>query len=111
MKRFTLALAAVVAMTMMGTQVAQAKAPKNGPKQAGTSSSSSFIKTMGNKNFHCYNRSYCGWCNYCWYPTYGCYGYYCPQQCSWFYWYQPWHCYLPTTYLTQYAPTTPGLTI
>jgi hypothetical protein len=47
---------------------------------------------------------YCNWIYYCWFPDYLCYGYYCPQACVWYFWYEPFCCYLPCTYIVEYVP-------
>lgn len=60
---------------------------------------------------HFRHHHYCGWRHYCWFPSYGCYGYYCPSACSWYYYYEPQQCYYPVSYITTYAPTTPGISI
>jgi hypothetical protein len=44
------------------------------------------------------------WNHYCWYGSYGCCGYYCPIECAWYYWYEPFYCYLPCRYLETYRP-------
>jgi hypothetical protein len=63
------------------------------------------------RHHHYRHHHYSSWRHYCWFPTYGCYGYYCPSACSWYYYYAPQQCYYPISYITTYAPTTPGITI
>jgi hypothetical protein len=56
-------------------------------------------------HFHTYYRHYKNWSHYCWFPSHHCYGYFCPTQCCWYYWYAPYNCYLPCSYMTNFAPT------
>ena len=51
------------------------------------------------KHFGC-----CHWNHFCWYGSFGCCGYYCPIQCGWYYWYEPFYCYLPVQYIETYRP-------
>jgi hypothetical protein len=48
--------------------------------------------------------SYCGWSSTCWLPKYGCRGCYCSQDSTWFYWCEPFCCYLPYRCVEQYPP-------
>jgi hypothetical protein len=52
----------------------------------------------------CHHYDYCHWDHYCWFGSFGCCGYYCPTRCCWFYWYEPFYCYLPVQYLETYRP-------
>ena len=52
----------------------------------------------------CYHSSFCNWSNFCWFGNYGCHGCYCPVRCCWYYWYEPYCCYLPCTYIQTYCP-------
>jgi len=56
-------------------------------------------------HFHgcCHHHWYTGWSRHCWLGH--CYGHYCPTTCGWYYWYEPFQCYLPVSYLTVYVPT------
>jgi hypothetical protein len=53
---------------------------------------------------HCYfHHDFC-WNHHCWLPHYGCCGYWHPYAHCWYYWYEPWCCYLPYTYIETYRP-------
>jgi hypothetical protein len=52
----------------------------------------------------CHYGDYCGWSRYCWFDRYGCCGCYCPERCCWYYWYEPYYCYLPCQYMQTYTP-------
>src|SRR5262245_5996201 len=48
---------------------------------------------------HCYHgREFRFWSNYCFDARYGCEIYYCPIRTCWYFWFEPWDCYLPCDY-------------
>jgi hypothetical protein len=54
----------------------------------------------------CYfHHDFC-WDHYCYLPRYGCCGYWHPYARCWYYWYQPYCCYLPYSCIETYAPST-----
>jgi hypothetical protein len=53
---------------------------------------------------YCHQYGYGHWSHYCWHGSFGCCGYYCPTTCGWFYWYEPFCCYLPVQYIETYRP-------
>ena len=56
-----------------------------------------------------YNRDFHDWKGYCFFPRYRCYGYYNPTCSTWYYWYQPFNCYLPISDMSIYPPVDAGL--
>jgi hypothetical protein len=40
----------------------------------------------------------------CWFPSFGCCGYWHPYARCWYYWYEPYCCYLPYSYIEVYRP-------
>jgi hypothetical protein len=59
---------------------------------------------------HCFfHHDFC-WNSYCWLPGFGCCCYWHPYSHCWYYWYEPYRCYLPYSYIEVYRPvveTTP----
>lgn len=51
----------------------------------------------------CRTASYCNWSHYCSLSNGSC-GCYCPQACCWYYWYEPYCCYLPVSHMQQLPP-------
>lgn len=49
-------------------------------------------------------RNYNAWTNYCYFPSYRCYGFYCGVDLTWYYWYAPRNCFLPTYYMPTMPP-------
>ena len=52
----------------------------------------------------CLGCNYCNWTSFCWFGNLGCRGCFCPVRCCWYYWYEPFCCYLPCTYMETYVP-------
>jgi hypothetical protein len=58
----------------------------------------------GHLHNHCFfHHDFC-WNHHCWFPTHGCCGYWHPHARCWYYWYEPYCCYLPYSYIETYAP-------
>lgn len=54
---------------------------------------------------HCYRPHTCvNWARYCWLNRWGCHGYYCATACCWYYWYEPYYCFLPVTCIQTCVP-------
>jgi hypothetical protein len=53
---------------------------------------------------YCKSWSYCGWTHYCSFPSWNCCGCWCPVARCWYYWYEPYCCYLPCSCMNQYPP-------
>ncbi|MCI0681914.1 MAG: hypothetical protein L0Y71_07405 [Gemmataceae bacterium] len=53
---------------------------------------------------HCFFHFDFCWNHHCWLPGYSCFGYWHPYARGWYYWYAPWRCYLPYTYIETYRP-------
>ena len=56
----------------------------------------------------CKSSSYCGWTHYCSFPRWNCCGCWCPVARCWYYWYEPYCCYLPCSCMDQYPPVQCG---
>jgi hypothetical protein len=52
--------------------------------------------------------SYCGWTHYCSFPSWNCCGCWCPVAHCWYYWYEPYCCYLPCSCMNQCPPVQCG---
>jgi len=54
-------------------------------------------------DFCFFHHDFC-YSSYCWLPGFGCCGYWHPYSRCWYYWYEPYCCYLPYTYIEVYRP-------
>jgi hypothetical protein len=81
------------------------KALPYGQKFLGKNGKSYLYQPCPQHLLHCCRPcNYCDWIYYCWFPDYLCYGYYCPRSCLWYFWYEPFCCYLPCTIMVEYVP-------
>lgn len=76
-------------------------------KNAGTMGAGSGKNGMGKGKYPpfkdykgtCYYGKHCNfWSKSCYNEVYGCYTFWCPRTLCWFYWCQPYGCYLPVDY-------------
>ena len=54
-------------------------------------------------DFCFFHQDFC-WNHCCWFPSFGCCGYWHPYCHCWYYWYDPYCCYLPYSYIETYRP-------
>lgn len=73
----------------------------NANKNGGLAGKQNWIGKSRPSNFN-------GWTKHCHFPQYGCRGYYCPEDATWYYWYEPFECYLPVSYMASYPPPSGG---
>jgi hypothetical protein len=104
MNRYILGLAAVAAVSvaLMNPTTVEARGARGHHSVARHHGS----YHHGHYRFNHYRaRDYRNWSHWRWNTRYGCYYYQCPTDNSWYYWYQPGNCYLPTDSATAYPPT------
>jgi hypothetical protein len=63
-----------------------------------------YVQCPSNLHHCCKHYDCCHWNHFCWFGSFGCCGYYCPIESCWFYWYEPFYCYLPVRYIEIYRP-------